>query len=182
MTVSPRQLSHELREQVSPDLARRRWIVGLSLVGIAMGQIVSAYQTGLIKHLPDPPVGPFDSDRVDASNYAYKRLQTPDGLLMLISYGVTAALAGAGGANRAQRLPLVSLAMASKILYDTFLTFKLAGEEWQENQALCAYCQVATLASLASLGLALPEARDAIERLRGRGPGVLEDFRRQVEV
>jgi hypothetical protein len=29
--MNPRQLSHELREDVTPDLTRRRWIVGLSL-------------------------------------------------------------------------------------------------------------------------------------------------------
>ncbi|HEX8657079.1 MAG TPA: vitamin K epoxide reductase, partial [Hymenobacter sp.] len=91
-TPSPQQLSHELRQGSSPDLTRRRWILGLSLVGTAMGQIVSLYQTGIVKHLPDPPPHRlFNADKVDASTYAYKRLATPDALIMVVSYGLTAA-------------------------------------------------------------------------------------------
>jgi hypothetical protein len=39
--MESQQLSKELREGDSPDLVRRRWIIGLSLVGLSMGQIVS---------------------------------------------------------------------------------------------------------------------------------------------
>lgn len=53
--MNPTQLSHELRNGQSPDLTRRRWIIGLSLVTVVAGQIVTLYQTGIIKHLPDPP-------------------------------------------------------------------------------------------------------------------------------
>ena len=103
---SPTQLSRQLRLGDTPDLERRRKVLGLSMVGAAAGIAVSLYQTGVISHLPDPPVGPFDSDRVDASDYAYKRAQTPDGLAMLVTYGVTALLAGAGGEDRARTLPV----------------------------------------------------------------------------
>jgi len=83
--MDPQQLSRELREGDSPDLTRR-WIIGLSLFGAAVGQIVSLYQISILKHLPDPPLPIFDADRVDASNYAYKRAQTPDGFAMTASY------------------------------------------------------------------------------------------------
>lgn len=46
--MNPRQLSHELRNEISPDLKRRRWIFGLSMVGIAAGKRVSLYQMGMI--------------------------------------------------------------------------------------------------------------------------------------
>ncbi len=156
--TSPSQLSRELRTATHPDLARRRSIIALSLLGAAIGGVVGAYQTGLIRRLPDPPVGPFDSERVDASDYAYKRLGVPDGLLMIITYSITAALAGAGGANRAHSAPLLPMALAAKTLYDAATTVKLTREEWAENSALCAYCQVAMLSSLASAALAMPEA------------------------
>lgn len=162
--MTPRQLSRELRQGEGSDLARRRWIVGLSLFGAAMGQIVSAYQLGLVRRLPDPPVGPFDAERVDASDYAYKRLETPDGLLMLATYAVTAILAGAGGRDRAREHPALPVALAAKTLYDVATNFKLAGEEWAENKALCAYCQAASIASAA---LALPEAARAARSLAG---------------
>ncbi len=166
--VPPSRLSQELREGQSEDLTRRRWVVGLSLLGSAMAQIVGLYQTGIIKKLPDPPVGPFDSARVDASDYAYKRLQTPDAFLMLGTYAATGALAAAGGANRATEQPGLPIAMAVKTVYDSLTALKLGQEEWAENKALCAYCQVATLASLASVALAMPEAIKAVRHLLGR--------------
>lgn len=166
--MDPNLLSRELRLTQSPDMSHRRWIIGLSLVGAAIGGIVGAYQTGILRDLPDPPVGPFDSARVDASAYGYKRLQTPDGLLMTATFALTAILAAAGGRNRSSSHPLIPLAMAGKTIYDLFTALKLAREEWAENKALCAYCQVATLTSLVSAALALPEAGRAAARLFGR--------------
>lgn len=140
-------------------------MVALSLVGVAMGQVVGAYQMGLVKHLPDPPFGPFDSDRVDASDYAYKRAATPDGLIMIATYAATAWLAGAGGEDRAERRPLLPLALAIKVAFDVGTNYKLASEEWSSNKALCAWCQTASVASTVSLLLTLPEARRAMRRL-----------------
>lgn len=172
--MNPTQLSRELREGRSPDLARRRWVVGLSLLGAAMGQLVSLYQVGIVKKLPDPdPSGAlgrvFDATKVDASDYAYKRLDTPDGLLMLGTYAVTAGLAAAGGERRAEEQPLLPLAMAAKVGYDVFTNLSLAREEWGDNHRLCQYCQLASVASIASLALVLPEAARAARRLLGGG-------------
>lgn len=164
--MDPQQLSRELRTTQTPDLTRRRWIVGLSLFGTAMGQIVSLYQTGIITHLPDPPLPRIDSDRVDASDYAYKRFQTPDALMMVVSYGVTALLAGAGGKDRAKNMPWLPLAMGAKVLGDAAFAVELGREEWNENKALCAYCQLATICSFVSVALALPEMRAAWRALR----------------
>ncbi len=163
--MTPTELSHDLRLETSPDLARRRWIVGLSIVNAGIGALVGAYQTGLVGHLPDPPVGPFDADKVDASDYAYKRLSTPDGLLMMVTFGITAVLAGMGGKDRATDQPAVPVALAAKSLYDLGTAAKLAQEEWQTNKALCAYCQVASVLSVVVAGLALPEAARAVRRL-----------------
>lgn len=171
--MDPTRLSEYLREGDDPELRRRRWVIGLSVLGTTAGQLVALYQTGIIKHLPDPPSGGlFDSDRVDASEYAYSRFSSPDAPLMIITYGVTAWLAGAGGPDRPRNAPWLPIAMAAKTLYDAATTVKLALEEWQENRAFCAYCQTATLASFASVAFALPEAVRATRRLLGRGdPG-----------
>ncbi len=167
--MNARQLSQELREGVDADLTRRRWIIGLSLVGSAMAKIVSLYQTGIVRRLPDPPLPVFDSSRVDASDYAYRRLQTPDGFMMLTSYAITAWLAAAGGQDRARRYPALPIALGVKTLADSAVAVELAREEWAENRAFCAYCQLATLCSFASLVIAMPEAASAIRTLRGRG-------------
>lgn len=163
--MNPSQLSHELREEINSDLKRRRWIIGLSLVGAAAGIAVTLYQTGIIKHLPDPPSDLFDSDRVDASNYAYSRLNSPDAPMMIINYGVTALLASMGGKSRAANMPLATLAMAAKTLVDVGINLQLGREEWNENKALCAYCQAATIASIASVALAAPETIKAVNNL-----------------
>lgn len=169
-TDAARRLSRELREGDGSDLRRRRWIVGLSLVGTAAAQAVSLYQTGILRRLPDLPSRYFDATRVDASPYGYKRMQTPDGLLMLASYAVTAALAGAGGKDRARDTPVLPIALAAKTLYDSVTALRLAREEWNDNKAFCGYCQSATVASLASAVLAMPEAARAVRTIaRGRG-------------
>lgn len=156
-----------LREGSDPDLRRRRAVVGLSLLGMAAGQVVAAYQTGLLRHLPDPP-GPFSSDRVDASDYAYRRMQTADGLMMVVTYGLTALLAGTGGPDRPSTRPLLPVLMGAKLAADVATTVVLGREEWRENRAFCAYCQAATVASLASLAVAVPEVRRAALALLDR--------------
>ena len=162
--MSPRELSKQLREGQSADLNRRRWIIGLSFLGCAAAKIVGLYQVGIVKRLPDPPLEVFDSTRVDASDYAYKRLQTPDAFLMLGSYATTAALAAAGGENRAEENRALPLALAAKTAVDCVTALELSREEWGENKALCFYCQVATVCSFVSLALAIPEAARAWRR------------------
>ena len=167
MAPSPARLSYELRKGRSDDLQRRRWLVGLSFVGVGAGMIVSLYQMGILRRLPDLPSRYFNATKVDKSNYAYKRLQTPDALLMIASYAVTAILAGAGGKDRAHENPALPIAMAAKALYDLGVALKLGQEEWQENHALCGYCQAATVASLVSVGIAMPEAWRAVQHVSG---------------
>jgi uncharacterized membrane protein len=169
MTSDPRRLSLELRRGEGGDLRRRRWIVGLSFLGAAMGQVVGLYQMGVLRRLPDLPTRWTDASRVDASDYAYRSYRMPDGLMMVATYAVTAMLAGAGGRDRARDLPLVPIALGAKTLYDAVLCLRLAREEWRENHAFCSYCQTATVASLASVALAMPEALRAAEELVERG-------------
>jgi uncharacterized membrane protein len=165
-TIAPAQLSHELREEQSPDLTRRRWAIGLSLLGAAIGGVVGLYQTGIIKRLPDILPGRiWDAEKVDASDYAYKRLQTPDAMLMIGTFALTAGLIAAGGKDRAEQAPALPIAAAVKATLDLATDLKLAQEEWAENKALCSYCQVATLISAATVALTLPEAVRASKAL-----------------
>lgn len=168
--MEPQQLSQELRKGQNPHMSRRRAIIGLSMLGGSMGQLVTLYQTGIISHLPDPPGQTlFDADRVDASNYAYSRFNSPDGPIMVLTYAITAWLAAAGGLDRARRNPLLPIAMGIKILVDVVTNLELAREEWSENKAFCEYCQVATVCSLTSLVLAAPEVIAATRALLGQG-------------
>lgn len=86
--MEPKQLSQELRKGQNPDLSRRRFIVGLSFLGATMAEAVSMYQVGIIDHLPDVPIPGIDSNKVDASDYAYRNFDTPDGSMMLANYSM----------------------------------------------------------------------------------------------
>lgn len=41
--MNPKQLSEELRQGKNPHMTRRRWIIGLSMLGGSMGQAVTLY-------------------------------------------------------------------------------------------------------------------------------------------
>ena len=166
--LSPTELSEQLREGTGPDLNRRRAGIALSLAGAVIAGVVSAYQTGLIKRLPDILPGKvWDAEKVDASDYAYQNLQQPDGPMMLVNYGLTAMALAAGGADRARENPALPLLTAGKAAVDLALCGALAAQEWRENKALCSWCQVATAISAATLGLAVPEAVRALRDRRG---------------
>jgi hypothetical protein len=46
----------DLQHGHSEDLGRRRALIGCSLVAVASMTAVFLLQTGMVKHLPDPPV------------------------------------------------------------------------------------------------------------------------------
>lgn len=171
VTLPPARLSQELREGRSGDLARRRWALGLNFAGAGVGMLVAAYQTGMLKRLPDILPGKlWDAEKVDASDYAYKRAQTPDGLLMALTYIVTACLVGAGGKDRSRQQPWIPLAASAKAWSDLLFALKLTREEYRDNSALCSWCQVATVFTAATAVLSTPEAvragRGLLERAR----------------
>ncbi|MFZ6013754.1 MAG: vitamin K epoxide reductase, partial [Bacteroidota bacterium] len=61
-----------LRDKQSDDLDRRRKIITLSAIGLLDFSIISLYQTGVIKKLPDFRLPIFDSNKVNASKEAYQ--------------------------------------------------------------------------------------------------------------
>ena len=162
------QISRDLRRGHDPDLARRRGVVALSLAAAGSMGLVALYQTGIIRHLPDPPLRHFDADRVDAAGEAYGRLSTPDALLGLHSYSTTAVLAAMGGADRAKRLPWVPLALAGKAAFDAAVAGKLTWDQWAKHKAWCAWCLIAAACTFGILPLVWPEARRALRELRGK--------------
>jgi hypothetical protein len=64
-TLATQKLRRELQESTSPSITIRRAVIGLLLVGIGAMAAVSLFQTRVPKHLPDPPLPNFDSDKVN---------------------------------------------------------------------------------------------------------------------
>ena len=165
---NPRQLSAELRRARSPDMRRRRGIIALSLLAGACTAVVACYQSGLVRHVPEPRLRRFNADRVDAIPEAYSFLSTPDSFLALLSYSLTALLAAMGGADRARSRPLLPLALMGKIAVDCAMAGWLTWFQWSRLRAFCSWCLLTTAATFASLPLALPEARRALGAIKGR--------------
>ncbi|MGI8535685.1 MAG: vitamin K epoxide reductase family protein [Mycobacteriales bacterium] len=162
-------VSDALRRLASPDLTRRRRTAGLGLLSIGALGVVTAYQVGLLKHVPEPPGSYLDADRVDASGEAYQLLGTPDGALGIASYAATVALAAMGAADRATTQPWIPLLAAAKAGLDLVSGGYLFAEQITKHQKLCGWCTVAAAASVVAFPQTLPEARRALATLRGGG-------------
>ncbi|PPK98158.1 vitamin K epoxide reductase family protein [Kineococcus xinjiangensis] len=154
-------VSDALRRGAGPYLDRRRRTAALALAAISAFVPVAAYQSGVLRHLPDPPLPGLDSDAVDASGEAYNGWKTPDAALGIASYAVTLALAGMGSADRATSRPWIPLALAAKVGVDVASALYLSAEQVTKHKKLCTYCTVASAFTVAMLPQVLPEARAA---------------------
>jgi uncharacterized membrane protein len=166
--VKPEILSQQLRLDSGSLLARRRGIVGLEMVAVASMGIITLYQMGIIKHLPEPPLSWLNADKVDASAEAYSRFSTPDGVLGLGNYAVTMGLAAMGGTDRAVTQPWLPLVLAAKIAFDTLQAIRLFFDQKTKYNAFCFWCLLAAGTTVAAVPLALPEMLVALRHLMGR--------------
>ena len=89
----------------------------------------------------------------------------PDGVLGIGSYAITAALAAAGGEDRASDRPWLPILLAAKVAFDVFEGGRLTAEQWTEHRAFCLWCLLAAGASFATAPLVIPEARAALREL-----------------
>jgi uncharacterized membrane protein len=169
------RLRHDLQQQDTSDLRRRRGVIGLSLVGMASMTAVTLLQTGMVKHLPDPPVGNFDSDRVNSSDTAY-RLGVPDGSISLASLAANIPIAAFGGADRAQTKPWIPLVAAVKAAGEALAASWYFYQMPAKEKAWCGYCILGAIANIGIAALTIPEARKALAILRNenRSNGVME--------
>lgn len=164
--MKPEVLSRQLRTGNGEMLRRRRQLVALQLIGVAAMSPIVLYQMGIIRHLPEPPLPPLDADRVDAAAEAYAILRTPDAVLGIVNYGVTMALAAAGGEDRARHQPWLPLLLAGKVVVDAANAGRLTVAQWTQHRAFCSWCLLGAAASFASLPLVVAEARAAQRSLR----------------
>jgi uncharacterized membrane protein len=148
------------------ELIRRRRASALSLLSVGALGAVAAYQTGVIKHLPDPP-GPFDSDAVDASGEAYVMGQAPDAAFGVLNAAMTLALVAAGGKDRVQSKPWLPLALGLKAAMDAGYALYLTAEQASKHRrTFCFFCMTSAAASLATFTQVLPDARTALAAVR----------------
>jgi hypothetical protein len=178
-----RRLSWELRNDSSGEMQRRRWVVGLSMLGVTLAQLMALQQTGIVRRLPDIPGPRVDPDEVNKDAYAYRRLAMPNALLQVVSFGATAALAAAGGSDRSRRRPWLPLLLLAKTGFDGWLAARQAREALARTHRVESYAALSGLATLACVGLAAFDAwaagRAVAEEGRARYPQVRDSAREQ---
>jgi uncharacterized membrane protein len=162
----PNRLRQQIQYSENDDMRRRRAIVGLSLAGIASMMPVILYQTGIIKHLPDPPVGNFDSDKVNGSKTAFG-YGGGDAPLSVITHAISLAAAAFGGSERVEQRPWLPLAAAGLAgaqagVAAVYLFYQMP----KVDKAWCPYCITDALMHMGTFALTLPEAKKALDRLR----------------
>ena len=163
--MKPEILSQQLRIGTGSFLALRRGIVGLAMVASGSMGLITLYQMGIIKHLPEPPLPGLDADRVDASAEAYSRFSTPDGVLGLGNYAMTMGLAAMGGKDRAQKQPWIPLLLAAKVGFDLSQGIRLFFDQKSKYHAFCSWCLLAAGSTVATVPLVIPETYAAIRHL-----------------
>ena len=169
--MKAQRIRKDLQQDETSERWRRRMIVGLSLVGMGSMAATSLLQTGVLKHLPDPPLPGFNSDKVNLSDAAFPS-GVPDGTIALTGFAANLPLAAFGGADRAARQPWVPLVAAAKATVDAAVSGWYFYQMPAREKAWCAYCITAALANFGILVLTLPEARKGLAALRSTAKGV----------
>ena len=158
------QLRRELQNGTGEDLNYRRGIIALSLIGMGAMTAVTLLQTGIVKHLPDPPLPDFDSDKVNSSDTAYA-LGVPDGAMSLASLAANIPIAAFGGEDRAEKMPLVPIASATKSVVEAAVAGWYFYQMPAKEKKWCAYCIVGAAANIGIAALSLFEAKKAWKNL-----------------
>ena len=163
----PQQLRRELQEDESRGMRRRRRIIGLSLFGVGVTAVISLFQTGLVRRLPDPPIKSFDSEKVMSSDPAYM-FGNADATMALTTAAMNLPIASFGGANRAQELPLVPLAASAKSAIDAASAGWYFYDMATREKAWCIYCIITAATFFGIFAMTLPEAKEAFDELKRR--------------
>ncbi|NUO72337.1 MAG: vitamin K epoxide reductase family protein [Frateuria sp.] len=164
----PQALRRYLQDGSDRHIYLRRGAVVASLVGIGAMAFTTLLQTGVVKRLPDPPVGNFDTKKVNSSDEAYS-YGGPDSPIAITTHGVNMVLAAIGGPDRARRQPWLPLlatvfagaqaVTAAKYLFHTMP---------KVDKAWCPYCIVDALTHFATVAFTLPESMLAARHLARR--------------
>ena len=166
---TPAEIRHELQSSDDGDMRRRRWIVGLSFVGIAAMGAVSLRQFGMVRRLPDVPGSAFDSNRVNLSETSFES-GIPDASVSIAALALNAPLAQFGGADRARRTPWVPLLAAAKAGLEAAAAARFFYLMPAKEKAWCIYCIVGAAMNVSIAALSMPEARRAWKRLAHEHP------------
>jgi len=127
----------------------RRQIAALSAAGLLDFSLISLFQLGFIKHLPDLPGEIFDTEQVNSSKDAVL-LGLPDGVISLNSYAATILLAAA--ATRYKKPSrLLDVAMGGLVLGQAAGAVQYLYKMAFVQKKVCIYCVAGAVINFATL-------------------------------
>lgn len=148
-------IRNALLKDSSNDMERKRKLMVLSALGLIDFSIISLYQTGIIKKLPDIPYPIFDSNKVNISKDAYA-MGVPDGPISATLYGAIMVLASAGGNELTGRKPVYDLLMGGVIAGNTAGAVYYLYNMIFKQKKICLYCVTGALINFASAAIVAP--------------------------
>jgi|GEM_PF-457678 len=165
--MDAKAIRRELRKGKSDSLDRRRRIALLSAIGAANMGVVSLFQLGVIRRLPDLPGEAFEANKVNASKSAYAA-GIPDGPVGMGLYALNVILAAAKGSHRTGRSPVYDLLLAGAVVGGAIGTAAYLYKLVSRQKKASPYSLAGAGLNLAMLPLALQEAREGWNALRNR--------------
>jgi uncharacterized membrane protein len=157
-------IRNELLHGRTNDLEKKRKIILLSALGLLDFGIISLYQTGVIKHLPDIDHPLFDSDRVNASEDAYM-FGAPDGPISALAYAVIMVLASAGGSKKTGRKAGLDLALGATIAGNAAGAVYYLQNMIFKQKKICLYCVTGACINIASAIIIAPAFLRSLKNL-----------------
>ncbi|HEV7333620.1 MAG TPA: vitamin K epoxide reductase family protein [Flavisolibacter sp.] len=156
-----------LRNDHSEDLDRKRRLTLLSAIGLVDFSIISLYQTGVIKRLPDIPHPLFDSNKVNAAEDAYM-MGAPDGPISAVVYALTMVLASAGGSEKTGRSPVWDAVLGAAVAGNAAGALYYLQNMIFRQKKICLYCVAGAAINIASAIIIAPTVMKSVKRLFGR--------------
>lgn len=159
-------IRNELRDGNSKALDARRKVIALSALGLVDFSIISLYQTGIIRHLPDPPYRIFDSDKINASGEAYQ-FGAPDGPISAVAYATSMVLASAGGSEKTGRRPGFDLALGATVAGNAIGAVYYLYDMIFKQKKICPYCVTGAAINIASAIIIAPTVVRSVRKILG---------------
>ena len=163
--LSPSAISQALRKADTPTLRRKRKIVALSALGLLDFSLISLYQSGVIRHMPDLPGSLFDSDYVNGSDEAYQ-MGAPDAPISAMVYGLNMVLATAGGNEKTGRHPVFDLLLGASLVANAGGGALYLFNMVTKQKKACLYCVAGAAINFATLAIAWPDIKNGFRSLR----------------
>ena len=140
---------NNIREDSTEATEYRRQIAALSALGLLDFSLISLFQLGFIRHMPDLPGKVFDTEQVNSSKDAVL-LGLPDGVISLGSYAATMLLATAATRYR-KPSRLLDVAMAGVVVGQAAGAAQYLYKMAFVQKKICIYCVAGAAINFASL-------------------------------